>query len=43
MRHLIEPIDLSVADIHEILTLAEDIIANRAQKQTIEQAKSLSK
>lgn len=29
MRHLIDPTDLSVAEIHEILTLAEDIIAHR--------------
>ncbi len=31
MRHLIEPTDLSVSEIHEILTLAEDIIANRTK------------
>ena len=29
MRHLIDPTDLSVEEIHEILTLAEDIIARR--------------
>ncbi|MBR3846854.1 MAG: aspartate carbamoyltransferase, partial [Alistipes sp.] len=29
MRHLIDPTDLSVAEIHEIVALAEDIIAHR--------------
>ena len=31
MRHLIDPTDLSVAEIGQIIALAEDIIANRAK------------
>ena len=42
MRHLIEPIDLSVAEIHEILTLAEDIIANRAKYREACKGKKLA-
>ena len=31
MRHLIDPTDLSVAEIGQIIALAEDIIANRGK------------
>ncbi len=34
MRHLIDPLDLSVAEIDSIITLAEDIIANREKYST---------
>ncbi len=42
MRHLIEPTDLSVAEIHEIVSLAEDIIANRAKYREACKGKKLA-
>ena len=42
MRHLIDPTDLSVQEIHEIVTLAEDIIANRAKYREACKGKKLA-
>lgn len=42
MRHLIDPMDLSVADIDEILDLADDIIANKEQYTEVCKGKKLA-
>ena len=42
MRHLIDPTDLSVEEIHEILTLAEAIIADRAKYREACKGKKLA-
>ncbi len=42
MRHLIDPTDLSVEETGEIITLAEDIIANREKYSTICHGKKLA-
>ena len=42
MRHLIDPTDLSVAEIGQIIALAEDIIANRAKYSEVCKGKKLA-
>lgn len=42
MRHLIDPMDLSVAETDEIVALAEDIIANRAKYSEVCRGKKLA-
>lgn len=42
MRHLIDPMDLSVEEIDQILNLAEDIIANKEQYQEVCKYKKLA-
>ncbi len=42
MKHLIDPTDLSVQEIAEIITLAEDIIANREQYSEMCRGKKLA-
>ena len=42
MRHLIDPTDLSVKEIDEIIALAEDIIANRAKYSEVLKGKKLA-
>ncbi|MDE7180355.1 MAG: aspartate carbamoyltransferase, partial [Muribaculaceae bacterium] len=42
MRHLIEPTDLSSAELDEILTLALDIIANREKYSEVCKGKKLA-
>ena len=42
MRHLIDPTDLSVQEIHELVTLAEDIIANREKYREACKGKKLA-
>lgn len=42
MRHLIDPTDLSVQEIDEIIALAEDIIANRAKYSEVLKGKKLA-
>ena len=42
MRHLIDPTDLSVQEINEIIALAEDIIANRAKYSEVLKGKKLA-
>ncbi len=42
MRHLIDPTDLTVAEINEILTLAEDIIAHRDKYREVCRGKKLA-
>ena len=42
MKHLIDPTDLSVGEISEIIALAEDIIANREQYSEVCRGKKLA-
>ena len=42
MKHLIDPTDLSVQEIAEIIALAEDIIANRAKYSEVCRGKKLA-
>ena len=42
MKHLIDPTDLSVQEIAEIIALAEDIIANRAKYSEVCKGKKLA-
>ena len=42
MKHLIDPTDLSVHEIAEIIALAEDIIANREQYSDVCRGKKLA-
>ena len=42
MRHLIDPMDLSVKEIDEILDLADDIILNREKYQEVCRHKKLA-
>ena len=42
MRHLIDPTDLSVQEINEIIALAEDIIAHRAKYSEVLKGKKLA-
>ncbi len=42
MRHLIDPMDLSIADIDEILDLADDIIANKEEYSEVCKGKKLA-
>ena len=42
MKHLIDPTDLSVGEIAEIIALAEDIIANREQYSEVCRGKKLA-
>ncbi len=42
MRHLIDPTDLSVKEIDEIIALAEDIIANRAKYSEVLKGRKLA-
>ena len=42
MKHLIDPTDLSVQEISEIIALAEDIIANREKYSEVCRGKKLA-
>ena len=42
MKHLIDPTDLSVGEIAEIIAVAEDIIANREQYSDVCRGKKLA-
>lgn len=42
MRHIINPLDLSIAELNDVLTLAEDIIQNPQKFSTVCQGKKLA-
>ena len=42
MRHLIDPMDLSVEEIDELLNLADDIIAHKEKYQDVCKRKKLA-